>query len=184
MPDWITPIASSALVAGAVGATLAILGNFWIQSAAARRERRRYVAKLAADFLSHDASLVFNMAQQRRLGPVDGAEGEEVDGEPEVLVGIDGHMRRAWTAGAELSLVAPAPIAFLVQAVSGTSSALLVQSVASDDEVWRQSMIEHGHARLQLMHAVRRFVKAGRMTDAELGHDAIDVDDPRNTHTP
>jgi hypothetical protein len=178
--DWLSPLASSALVAGAVGASLAILGNFWVQSAAARRERRRYIARLSSEFLAHDAALIFNLTQQRRFGFPEGSDGEV----SEVLVGIDGHMQKAWTAGSELTLVAPRAIAYLVQAVSGGSNALMVQSVVSDNETWKQSLLDQGNARLQLIQAVRAFVHAGKMSDDELGHDAIDPDDPTSTHNP
>ena len=44
--------------------------------------------------------------------------------------------------------------------------------------------VDHGAARLAFLQAVRKFTWAGRMTDDQLGHDAIDPVEPSSTHTP
>jgi hypothetical protein len=169
----IDSLVSPALIAGAVGASLAILGNFWIQGAAARRDRRRYIAQLAANFLSHDASLISAFAQERSSNASSNGLDE-----------IERILQLVGASSTELSLVAPFRVALGVQRVSGSMNALMVQSANADAETWRSIILDHGVARLELVRVVRRFVRSGRMTADEIGHDAIDRANPSTTHTP
>lgn len=125
--------------------------------------------------MAADASLVFNLSQER----IEGTTEEGV-----ALIGPEGHMQTIQRASTELSIVAPSRVAYLAQVIAGHSNALMVQSFASDAATYRASILDHGAARLAFLQAMRRFTGAGRMTDDQLGHDAIDPLEPSSTHTP
>lgn len=166
------------VLAGLVGGALALIGVFLAQALTARAARRQRIATLGAQYLAEGAMAMDYLSMLRRAEPDDPANARvPADEVP--------HLGVAITAGSELGLICGKATALQVNAVAGTLSQLTLLALPwVADQDWYEAVIEFGHQRLQLTHALRRELGRPAMTDDELGHDAPDVDDPRSTHTP
>jgi hypothetical protein len=164
------------ILAGFLGGFLALAGGALVQALTARAARRDRIGKLGSELLTNGAFAMEDLSIYRRT--------QAVGVGPMALADVR-FMPEAVAAATELGLLGGRRLASHAQAVGGAMNHLTLLAVPGvPDEAWKGAVLQYGAARLELMHRLRKELGRPRMTDDDLGHDAPDIENPANTHTP
>ena len=167
----------SNIFAGLIGAGLALIGSFIIQNKTLKKDHQKYLAQLVSKYLAIGGELLFTFAHEEGVLSRQELLAQETN-RKKILSNFS-------SIGSEIGLVAPKKIVMSTSHLMGELQQLmLLNAMDNTSHEYYLLLKQHGENRLGLQMQIRKYIKSGKMSEAELGYDSIDTSNLKNPYNP